>query len=209
MCIIAICKERPLTQKEIKNCWENNNHGAGIAWKEGRKIHYKKGFMTLSDFEKFYEEVKYKIPHIVHFRKASVGAVCKELTHPFELGLKPNRLEGVTNKVLFHNGSVSDWEKYKVELLGYCLKEKKPLPEGKLSDTRLVAILAGIMNLKATHLEFFGGKWVIFTPRKIEYIGDFISENGILFSNSDYARTYSTYYYGYGVGTSSNSWRRI
>ena len=165
MCIIAICKERALTQKEIENCWRENHHGAGIAWIESGYVHFKKGLMSLKDFLKVYEEVKDKVPHVVHFRYATAGGICKELTHPFEVGLKPIRLEGRTRKVLFHNGVVSDWKRLMFSIIDYCMLKGKKFPSGRWSDSRVVATLAGILNFEPE------------TPTIITVTGEIIEEN--------------------------------
>ncbi len=185
MCIIAYCKERKLNYSELTNCWCNNNHGVGVAWQSKGFVHFKKGFMELNDFKAFYDKFNH-IPHAVHFRTQTSGGVCKELTHPFVLDFK-NPLEGKTKQgVLFHNGIITDWRS-KLDIIAYyCIRKNKKFPVGKMSDSRVMAILVKILG--TGYLESIAAydRFLIMRPNVVTLLGDWIKEDGIYFSNLDY-----------------------
>ena len=72
MCIIATCEGRKMTSQEVINCFKNNSDGAGVAYyTEDGKIHVEKGFMTLEEFQDYYETLDV-LPHVAHFRIAVI-----------------------------------------------------------------------------------------------------------------------------------------
>ena len=106
MCVIAVCKNRKLTPTELIYCWINNPDGGGVAWGNGEDTQaYRKGIMDFDQFEAWYK-VFTILPHIVHFRIASSGAIVPHLTHPFICQENsPLHLEWVGKEsLLFHNG---------------------------------------------------------------------------------------------------------
>lgn len=193
MCIIGICENRKLTIEEFTACWNSNQHGFGYAHWTGNEVIMKKGIM---EKERAWNEYKtVPLPHIVHFRIASAGGVCPELTHPFlctadsELVLEHRG----TGKYLFHNGTVSDWK----NLLVNSIFQTKIIPHGSMSDSRAMAIAVSIvgeefLDMYATH------KWVCVNPQGITVIGDWIeAEGGVKFSNGGFRTSTFTAPAGY------------
>lgn len=200
MCIIAICKEKTLPKDEFMESFRCNKDGFGFAWRENGRVEYVKGIMKADEawetYKLFNKTVKDVFPHILHFRIGS--PVTQELTHPFIitedsklfLNSQDARKEIGFESVMFHNGVVTGWKDYLVPLflkLGY-------IPDGKWSDTRLVAML--VKELGNEILSFMSGKFVIMTPDKIMLNESDWEEDpalkGILFSNKSYKVTRRT-----------------
>jgi hypothetical protein len=182
MCIIAICKNNALDKETFKRCFQSNSHGVGFAWSNGHEVCYRKGFMDVEPAWTAYEGTP--LPHVVHFRLASVGGVKKELTHPFTCSAaSPLAMdyEG-TEPVLFHNGSISDWK----TILTSCVINTKVIPAGDMSDSRAMAVAVGIAGVD--FLLLYNGKYAVVTPTEILTVGDFETDEdtGNLFSNNGY-----------------------
>lgn len=180
MCIIAICQERALTAGELDACWQGNSDGAGVAWVTNGAVHYVKGLMDNAELQKEYEKVRKNLPHIVHFRLASAGSVCPELTHPFvvtkSLGVNPLYYQG-KQAILFQNGHVHHWEEL---LINVHLAADQHI-KGEWSDGRLAAVLAA--RLGKDILSKLGGKFAVFSLSGIILWGEFHEERGVLFSS--------------------------
>jgi len=191
MCILAVAVERKLTVEEIRNCFEVNRDGAGVAWSKNGRNYLCKGFMDLDSFLGFYKLVEV-LPHIVHFRTATSGGVRPELTHPFVVSLTSPlvlRWSG-TQPLLAHNGVVTDWRQTFLRFApDICRelrrrKQGRTLPPGPWSDTRAAAVIAALVG--SPILSFLGGKWAFLDSGRVEIYGDFIQEQGVYFSNDGY-----------------------
>ena len=115
MCIIAY---KPLNvafpeERILKNCFDNNNDGAGFMYVYENKVHIRKGFET---FKAFYNALNNarkitgdNAPYVMHFRIATQGYK-KEFTHPFPLSSNMenlSRLKTNCNIGIAHNGIIS------------------------------------------------------------------------------------------------------
>jgi len=191
MCIIAVALKRKLTLEEAENCFLSNPDGAGVAWSRGDRNYLRKGFMGLDEFIEFYEELD-ALPHVVHCRAATSGGVRPELTHPFIVDLQsPPRLEWSGKKpLLFHNGVVSKWEdlflRFAPDIVRELRRSRKgsQIPPGPWSDTRTVAVIAALVGEGI--LPFLGGKYAVLDRGRVRTYGEFVEENGVLFSNTSY-----------------------
>jgi len=142
MCCIALCETVRPSSEMVKAMWEGNQHGGGVAWQEDGKVKWKKGIDTVEEMQYLAETLPF--PFIQHFRIASVGGVCDELTHPFLVNNNASiELEGESESdyVLFHNGSWHEWKQFVLKASFDC---KIALPDGKWSDSRAMAFLASI-----------------------------------------------------------------
>lgn len=84
MCVIVCKPANVALDKQLwKNCFDNNDDGAGIMYAKDNKIVVDKGYF---DFDKLYEAIE-KLTDtdiVVHFRAASPGMVINaDNTHPF------------------------------------------------------------------------------------------------------------------------------
>lgn len=179
MCQIAVCEKRRLLTKEIEEYWSGNSDGAGIAWIGKGRVHYRKGIMEEKELLRLYK-TNIPLPHVVHFRLASVGGKCKELTHPFTIEHQFNfTTSGVTDRVLFHNGTIHDYQNYLILL---CLTKDVSCPK-HVSDTAVAAILAhyageNILTAISGHSRF-----AVVSGQGIKLYGDFKEKDGILLSS--------------------------
>lgn len=123
-------------QVNLRNCFENNPHGAGFMFIRDNKIHIKKGYMNFTDFYTAFCSENFGIEDTVfiHFRIATHGLVDGGNTHPFP----------VTN-------IVQDLRKRNISFNGYGLIHngifsypkqtfKRYDPTGVISDTMLFTL---------------------------------------------------------------------
>jgi hypothetical protein len=184
MCVIAICEKRKLTTDEIAKMWAGNSHGAGMAWTEKGQVCYRKGFMKLSDFQKFYKSRSFSLPHIVHFRIASVGPACEELTMPFTCSLDSPLVSTYKGKdeALVHNGTYREWK----EVLGTTVMATEKRVLGAVNDSRLCAILRYLVPAMLPEIaRTSSSRFAVINPKgQVEWFGKFDDHNGIKTSNS-------------------------
>lgn len=190
MCVIIYKKqgiEIP-TKSLLRKAWTANPDGAGLAYNDGKQVHFVKGFTS---FKEFYNtllqldltaNLKSK-DLVLHFRIATSGGVTPQKTHPFEICnsfKKMERLEGTCKSAFFHNGVMSDFA------------------SSKYSDTENFnyMILANIKNVEhqPTLIDYLArannSKFAIITKDRVLLGGDFLSDGDYLASNKNY-----TYYY--------------
>ena len=101
MCI-AICKPKDVIIKKrvLKTCFENNPHGAGMAYpsKDGSKVIIDKGYFHFRAFWKKFQAVQENKPMLIHFRVATSGVIDKTNCHPWRINAQ---------HALIHNGNVA------------------------------------------------------------------------------------------------------
>lgn len=112
MCVICV-KEKGIAypeEKYLKNCFENNSHGAGFMVPYKDKVRIRKGFKTYEDFKAALDRMREKVgddaPCVMHFRIATQGYE-QGMTHPFPLSSKMNgmtALKSSCNIGVAHNG---------------------------------------------------------------------------------------------------------
>jgi len=190
MCQIAICN-RKITNEEINSFWNSNNDGAGVIYRYAGFVKWKKGVMRKDDLRSFVE--KLNPPYVIHFRAATHGSECPELTHPFLVSMS-NPLEGILKQgqyLLMHNGVDSD--AIKMLMIAMFAKGQK-WNFREMSDTRAIAILLSVLGIEA--VSQFSGKFVIVDHKfNIRTYGQFTEKNGILLSNGTQMYIYERYDY--------------
>lgn len=199
MCII-VAKEKgvSLPSKTIlKNCFDYNNDGAGLMFTNNGKVNIVKGFMT---FDKFYDYLmkldklhNFKEKSLVmHFRISTGGNVDAGNCHPYPISSKNKDLRAktfTTDLGMVHNGIISMYSgKDKVlndtqMFVKQCVSVMKDLNQEFYRDYRCMNLLSDIAKSKLCFLD---------SEDNIYYVGDFIDDNGIKYSNSSYM---SYYYY--------------
>ena len=201
MCIIVVKKEGyEIPSKTIlKNCFENNSDGAGLMYYKDNKVVINKGFMSFEDFYTKIEKLKNEIDTIntnmvFHFRIGTSGASDGICTHPFELTNNSNKLKKLnvkTNIGIVHNGIINAYT---------------PIKNSELNDTQLF-IKDFLYPLYELNKDFYNNekiqdiikkvtnsKFAILTDKnELITIGDFIKDDGILYSNTSYEDYYSYY----------------
>jgi predicted glutamine amidotransferase len=134
----------------MRNAWDTNPDGAGIAYVADGQVHIDKGHMTFEAFTEAYNKVPKVYPRVVHFRYATLGVINAENTHPFHLNK--------SGAAMFHNGPCvsdsfdgdnqrSDSRHFAEDLMGhldaYTIKHLKPVWEGFIeSGNKLVMLYA-------------------------------------------------------------------
>ena len=184
----------------IRTMWDANPDGAGLMYlaKPGKNkkgltkpvVHIEKGFMKLIDLEKRLDTLSKKfdlakIPVVLHFRITTHGGTCKELTHPFPVTSSVSLLKSTwceTTLGVAHNGIISsvrprkglsDTAEYISAQLAYLYKA---MPEFYKNKSAMQMVQQAI-NSKMAFLTRDG---------EIYTTGNFINENGILYSNDSY-----------------------
>lgn len=207
MCIIISknknCDRLP-TIGELTNCFEYNRDGAGFMYVSNYRVIIEKGFMKLDDFLKRFNELCEKYNNfknkslVIHCRIGTSSGNTPENTHPYAVTTKENKLHKLydeTDLGVVHNGiisaytpkdrsaSVNDTQKFIMEYLAPIYKHFKTFY--KMDKFR--EGIRAITNSKFVFLDKFDRTY---------YVGDFIDENGVKFSNSTY-KTYTNYFSNY------------
>ena len=110
MCVILLCKEKKPTDAVLEKCQTANSDGIGMAWlnKESRKATWEKN-LSLYELKELVKKIE--LPFIIHFRNASKGGKSALLSHPLVISENsPLSFKGEADKLLFHNGTIHDWE---------------------------------------------------------------------------------------------------
>lgn len=173
MCVIAIAVKHRIPLAILEKCEETNPHGGGVAWVADGTVHFKKNITAAQA----HELVKDKpLPHVFHFRIASIGGVIPALCHPFAVRNKCNdELEGTTQAAFFHNGTVKDW-KFFAKLAGVNYPEYA-------SDSMVVARLVALRGKSILEDLPIGRFAILNADRSINLYGEFLDKDGCLYSN--------------------------
>lgn len=197
MCII-IAKNAsiPMPSIEIlRNCFNNNPDGAGFMLTAKNNVYGFKGLMTFEELtdelaraEKRFGKLE-KLPVVLHFRIATHGSSIAGNTHPFPLkgGYREMRkTQWCADQGFAHNGIIlqtsndPDIKKHKVsDTMVFAKKYAAPIAKyvSIASDPALLDMLYEIANSKLCFLDKKG---------KIATRGDFIEQDGVLYSNTSF-----------------------
>lgn len=181
MCIIIYKpKNRKLPSDEIiKESWKNNNHGAGIMYRERKRIHIQKGYMTLDALQTVLNGLPdaKKLDLCIHMRVSTTGSIRQENTHPFPLShtiADLQSLDIVCDRAIAHNGILPDYAKFHDE-------------STDLSDTMYFSkALSGVRDkYLSAMLNNHDGRFVLMTGTDTHIIG-MHKDGGLYFSNRTY-----------------------
>lgn len=192
MCII-IAKEksgRLPSEIELKNSFEYNADGAGFMYVDNGKVIIDKGYMNYNSFINHYNKLLKKYNNfegkslVIHCRIGTHGKNNKGNTHPYTITKSPKTLH--TRKIkadigIAHNGIISNYG------------------NNKLTDTQEF-IAEYLYPLYSHYKEFYKNKYIMdgiedITNSKLAildkndelyYVGDFIKDKNLLFSNNSY-----------------------
>lgn len=178
MCVIAVCIKKLPTEDELCRMESANHAGGGMAWIEGGRVHWAKGYRA-KHLAKLAEGKP--LPVVFHFRLATVGGNDKLLSHPFPISEKAELWKnGTAGAVLFHNGHEGDYKKLAsaagLDLKGIELK-------GPMSDSRALAAITA-RNGNPAWLVDASGKFVVLDTVGPLRIGHFEELDGIFYSNT-------------------------
>lgn len=208
MCIIAAkAAGIPMPSRDtIKTMWEGNRDGAGLMYVEKGQVRIEKGFMKYKDFTKVLDRLEKRLdltatPVVLHFRITTHGGTKPENCHPFPITDNVGALKKLTITTdlgVAHNGII-------------------PIaPRKGISDT-MEYIASQLAPLKKAMPRFYENKWAMLLVKnaiesrmafltkegKLYTIGDFVEDEGILYSNTSYkgrVSRFRDYTYGcYGL----------
>jgi hypothetical protein len=194
MCII-VYKPKDVKMPDcetLKNCFNNNDDGAGYMYAAAGKVHIVKGLMTYGRFieslVKTVSQFGQYIPYVIHFRWSTQAGVRRDCTHPYPLSTKMTDLRKLKTDCdigVAHNGIISltssikkditynDTMEFITDYLSLIIKRRDYYKDAdtvrlidRLSESRL-AILDS-----SGHCELTGIGW--------------IKDNGVFYSNEDY-----------------------
>ena len=101
MCIIVIKEKGVDLPKDyiFKNCFENNDDGAGFMYNKDGEVIIQKGYMSYKAFKKALDKALKKIDDVkntamvFHFRISTQGGTNPQNCHPFPLSSDENDLQ--------------------------------------------------------------------------------------------------------------------
>lgn len=216
MCLISICIERRMTLEEMCKAWFINGDGAGIVWMNDKtcRVEYIKGITEVTEL---YEHSKaMDLPHVIHFRLASIGGKDELLTQPFEISKdSPLKLHGSCERVLLMNGTDIRW-RFALAAAGLTIPLDEKGKEEGMSDTRAFAMILSQHKNNEFLRNSTGalGKFVDLGFHKndkdnpkswIRHYGDFDEDDGILYSNLKWK--WSGYHYQRTKFDDDEDWR--
>ena len=212
MCII-IAKEkygRLPSEEELKNSFEFNSDGAGFMYVKEGKVVIDKGYMTYNSFIKHYKKLLEEFNNfknkslVIHCRIGTSGKNIKANTHPYPITnevrmLKARHLSqeevGIVHNGIIHGygtqTGLNDTQEFISKYIYPIYSHFKDFYKNK-------DIMYGIEVIT-------NSKWVILDKEdKLYYVGEFIDDKGLKFSNTSYlyrryiynnTNYYSDYYY--------------
>lgn len=149
MCVIYACWGKTPDKAELALGAEANSDGAGICWvdnfrQKGARVKWLKGLPSTADAVlEAIEKNKVTYPFAIHYRTASIGGKCDELTHPFPITSElSDDKTGDSRRVLMHNGHIADWKDWFTKIM---FANSFEIPIGPWSDSRA---LAAVVNAK-------------------------------------------------------------
>lgn len=215
MCIIVVKKKGVELPSEsiFKNCFYNNDDGAGFMYNYNGKVIIQKGFMTYKDFKDALDNALSVIDNpkdtgmVFHFRITTQGGTNPQNCHPFPVTHEENLLRQtyVTTELgAAHNGIISLTSSYGSY---YYYGKQVKNPDSHLSDTQIF-IRDYLSTIKKMKSDFYKDKMCLKLVEKlidskmcfldgngnITTVGSFVTEDDVLYSNSTYSyakvRTY-------------------
>lgn len=216
MCIIvAKKKEVELPKIEyLENSFDFNNDGAGFMYVDRGKVVIDKGYMKFKDFKHQYEKLCKKFNNfkdkalVMHFRIGTSGTNSRENTHPYAISdnyKELHRTKVVTDLGVVHNGIIHSYtptgkNKHNTnDTQEFIMKYLYPLYKNYKDFYKNKYIMEGIGEITGSKLTFLD------TNEELYFVGDFIEEDGVMYSNGSYEYG-KTYYYKYSSGKYEPTW---
>lgn len=114
MCVIAVQtkKQANFSYDEIRAMCQQNPHGFGIMWNDGKKTYYKKGFFDIKEFYNFYVVIRQdkNVRDVaLHMRIATGSNIDVANCHPFPITSVPKRIkskQGTCDVAIMMNGII-------------------------------------------------------------------------------------------------------
>ena len=190
MCIICVSKPgvRQPDENTIRTMFYRNPHGAGYMFARDGRVEIRKGFMRLDEYLRAIRKERFTPQDSVvyHFRISTQAGVGPEMTHPFPLSTRPERMRQLDLSCrvgVAHNGVIrltsdpnnerySDTAIFITDYLSNIIRRR-----ADLRDQRVMDSIFQIAQSKFAIMDSGG---------YIATVGKFIDERGLLFSNASY-----------------------
>tara|TARA_Y100000356_G_scaffold94387_1_gene79771 strand:- start:2701 stop:3483 length:783 start_codon:yes stop_codon:yes gene_type:complete len=169
-------KHKKVNTDRLRNGFNRNPHGSGIAYSKNGKVFIKKGFFSFSEFYKAYKSIGEKHAMLIHFRWATKGGKTKENCHPFKLNQKHAMVHnGTIDRVLCKNNG-SDSSNFAHRILAPIIKENPSFIYSK-AGKKMINLAIGQSKVAVID---GSGEAVIFNEQKGHW------DEGCWFSNDSY-----------------------
>ena len=198
MCIIAA---KPAgvampSRDTIRTMWDGNRDGAGLMYLEGGKVTIEKGFMTYKSFAKKLDQLEKRLdltrtPVVMHFRITTHGGTKPENCHPFPITDSIGALKKLTSRTdvgVAHNGIIHIIPRSGIsDTMEYIASQLAPLKRAlpRFYENKNAMLL--VKNAIDSKMAFLTKEGKIYT------IGDFVTDNGVLYSNRSYIKSSPRY----------------
>ena len=191
MCIIAAKPAGVPMPNEttIRNMWDGNRDGAGIMYLDGGKVRIEKGFMSYKAFTSMLEELRSRLdltatPLVMHFRITTHGGTSPENTHPFPITDNVGALKKLAARCdvgVAHNGIIPITPRTGIsDTMEYIASQLSPLKRAMPRFYTNKHAMQMVENAIQSRMAFLTSEGRIYT------VGDFIEDEGVLYSNSSY-----------------------
>jgi predicted glutamine amidotransferase len=204
MCIIIAKNKksgRVPTIEEVRNSFEYNGDGAGFMYVDNGKVIIDKGYMTLNKFLDRYNELLETYDNfrdkslVIHCRIGTSSGNTPQNTHPYRVSGREKDLHRLNDSCelgVVHNGIISQYTPKSIksstnDTQEFIMRYLFPLYSNWKDFYKSKAIRDGIADITNSKLVFLDANDDLY------YVGDFIKDEGIMFSNS----TYKTYNYNW------------
>ena len=187
MCIAILNKSHsPIKKATLKNCFNNNDDGAGYVFSKDNKLQFKKGFFTFKNFWNSYNQdmIDNNNPiTAIHFRITTHGKTNADNCHPFQVNKKLGFIHNGIIQMVSTDAKRSDTNMFNEKLL-------KQLPSNFIRNSAIMKLIE----------ESIGQSKLVFLNNQGEYVianenlGHW--DNDVWYSNYSY-KACETYYSGY------------
>lgn len=202
MCII-ISKEKSARlpkEEELKQSFEYNSDGAGFMYVENGQVVIDKGYMKYDEFIGHYRNLLKKFNNfkdkslVIHCRIGTSGGNTRGNTHPYPITNNVNLLHNTklfTDIGIAHNGIIHGYGQTTGinDTQEFIMKYIHPLHENWKYFYKNDEMLKGLEEITNSKLA------ILDNDEEIYYVGNFIEDDGLKFSNTTYKsyKTYSNY----------------
>lgn len=203
MCIIVakpMGVEMP-DEETLMTCFFANPDGAGFMWADGKTVRIRKGFMEWEDFadalaEEIPESKRKELAIVMHFRIATHGKVQPMCCHPFPISSDEKELQALRIESRFgiaHNGVISgritnDKRSDTMDFIARVVTPLMKMNPSFMRNDHALDLLEGACGSKLAIMDNSGD---------LVTVGEFIEDEGVLYSNTSYL-TFTSRYSTYG-----------
>lgn len=198
-----------IDREEMVNIVNTNPDGIGIAYTNNGELHYAKGFMTFTEFEKFYNKLAKVIDIknealLFHARITTTKSVKPFQCHPFIITDNEKELynlHGTSDLIFVHNGSMQNFYSFNKKLSDtqnfnlYILSKMKALDKEFYKKD---FYLNWIADLTQKSNDMYNRFCIMDKDGYASFVGDVIKkENGIVYANENHKFDIISYLDGY------------